>query len=724
MLRALYAYPGPFPGTLKFSQNEIFLDIREENQDWRLVSRTDGTLGCVPSNFVVKYETEDENIKVECARNALVNLYDKTVEIWGKEDLLRRLLQISGDKRMDTIAPDDVKSSGDFSELKITDPKERIPQAETKSDKYTPTERNIILPKNFEYRLLDTIRLATNCSYSDCGLVYSALMGMLSCVIPGMKENLQADKKSTDVVKTEEEYSQSPDWWFLKIKFRFFESRQSNDQECNWRLHDDQYDILERLNELITLLERSDHQLVVCYLRVVEYRSVRALIGLYQRETNQEIRGKLLRCIGICCSLDSACIHICLESVLPAELVREIRCTTEEEIPQLALRLRFLSMLIARSPSLPVDLSTSLDRELFGHLMKLCDSTSSTNSTLIDLENFTDHRELSTTNNNNNSADGDSGNNNNNMNINISNSNEQSRQCEMLSYTVTVFFLACNWHFNSSVYTINSPSKNDPTDSVCVKNSLLEALLSESISSRLFLEIVIQTFNRNFDPTFMVTFLPKHKNDDRESCLIQWVNYCQSTVHDSCIDDTSVSTTTTAKGFEEFLQVFEANSRADPNTHNDLEYIESLWNSNLGSRHASSKELMIDTKPVLSNHHVNSSTATPTNTVIKFLCDLFYSPDTSALIYHNDFEVIIEVINRQLRDLEPDSEDLPHFLLLLGIMSTSSCLTERDSAKIHDTIDALKSIIQSVSHSTSCKTLALAVCKRLNTIVQSFTKQL
>ncbi|VDQ06449.1 unnamed protein product [Trichobilharzia regenti] len=96
---------------------------------------------------------------------------------------------------MDTIAPDDVKSSGDFSELKITDPKERIPQAETKSDKYTPTERNIILPKNFEYRLLDTIRLATNCSYSDCGLVYSALMGMLSCVIPGMKENLQADKK-------------------------------------------------------------------------------------------------------------------------------------------------------------------------------------------------------------------------------------------------------------------------------------------------------------------------------------------------------------------------------------------------------------------------------------------------------------------------------------------------------------------------------------------------
>ncbi|CAH8867473.1 unnamed protein product [Trichobilharzia szidati] len=529
------------------------------------------------------------------------------------------------------------------------------------------------------------------------------------------------NNQSTDVEKTEEEYSQSPDWCLLNIKFRFFESRQSNDQECNWRLHDDQYDILERLNELITLLERSDHQLVICYLRAVEYRSVLALIGLYQRETNQEIRAKLLRCIGICCSLDSACIHICLESVLPNELIREIRCTTQQEIPQLALRLRFLSILVARSPSLPVDLYTSLDRELFCHLMKLCDSTRSTSSNLIDLENFTDHRELSTTSNNNNAdANGDSGHNNNNKND--SNSNEQSRQCEMFSYTVTVFFLACNWHFNSSVYTINSPCKNDLTDSVCVKSPLLEALLSESISSRLFLEIVIQTFNRNFDPTFMVTFLPKHKNDDRESCLIQWVNFCQSNIHDSCTNDTSTATTATAKGLEEFLKIFEANSRADNNTHDDLEYIESLWNSNLGCRRQSGSLELTDNKPVLSDHHVNSTTM-PTNTVIKFLCDLFYSPDTSVLIYHNDFEVIIEVINRQLRDLEPDSEDLPHFLQLLGIMSTSSCLTVRDSAKIHDTIETLKSILQSVSHSTSCKTLALTVCKQLNTVVNSFTKQ-
>ncbi|CAH8821727.1 unnamed protein product, partial [Trichobilharzia szidati] len=97
MLRAVCAYPGLFPGTLRFSQNEIFLDIREEIQNWRLVCKTDGTLGCVPSNFVEKYETGDEDIKVECAKKALVNLADKTVEnVWGKEDLLERLLQIIG----------------------------------------------------------------------------------------------------------------------------------------------------------------------------------------------------------------------------------------------------------------------------------------------------------------------------------------------------------------------------------------------------------------------------------------------------------------------------------------------------------------------------------------------------------------------------------------------------------------------------------------------------
>ncbi|CAH8821383.1 unnamed protein product [Trichobilharzia szidati] len=189
MLRAVYPYPGSFPGTLKFSKNEIFLDIREVNQDWRMVCKTDGTLGCVPSDFVEKYETGDQDIKVEFAKNALANLTDRILEnVGGKEDLLERLLQIRGEKDMDT--PGDVKPPGNLSELRITDPKKRITQAAI-----AKSEGDIILPKNFEYRLLDTIRLATNCSYSDCGFVYSALMGMLSCVIPGLKENLQADKK-------------------------------------------------------------------------------------------------------------------------------------------------------------------------------------------------------------------------------------------------------------------------------------------------------------------------------------------------------------------------------------------------------------------------------------------------------------------------------------------------------------------------------------------------
>lgn len=55
-------------------------------------------------------------------------------------------------------------------------------------------------------------------------------------------------------METELDYSRSPDWYLLKIKLGYFESRQSNDQECNWGLHEDSHEIVERLNELNTLL--------------------------------------------------------------------------------------------------------------------------------------------------------------------------------------------------------------------------------------------------------------------------------------------------------------------------------------------------------------------------------------------------------------------------------------------------------------------------------------
>ncbi|CAH8503377.1 unnamed protein product [Heterobilharzia americana] len=678
MLRAIHHYEGRFPGTLKFSKDEVFLYIREENEHWRLVSKKDGTLGCVPAKFVEKHEDVDGNAITQWAKKALESLTaSEKKHIQGKDDLVRLLSQISRKAlENETVMPLDR-----FAQLKISSFQENKHQvkAESNSERYVAAEQNIVLAKNFECRLVDTIRLGTNCSYSDCRSVYFALMDLLSSAIPNFRQILQ----SVDAMKTEQEYSQSPDWYLIKIKLGFFESRERNDEECTWRLHDDQNDILERLNELIVLLERADPKLVVCYLHTAEFRPVHSLIRLYQRETKHEMRSKLLRCIGICCSLDSACIRICLGSVLPAELIRESRCSSYFEIPQLALQLRFLSILIAQSSDLPVDLHGSLDEELFTNLLTLCD-TSRQSSNLIDLENVSLDCQISTTNGYDQS--------------------EQTRQQNVFSYSVAIFLLACNWHFSTN-FKADSP-ETSPSSPGSNKTPLLQALISQPVASRLFLELIIQTFNRNLDPTFKVTFLPNDKNCNSENYLAQWADFSRLDVS---------WTESTAESVEKFLRKFETNSRLNDNIHHDdLEYIQNLWNRDLGSTHE------LNNKPTFSIH---KSSNIPTNSVLKFLCDLFSFPDTARLIYHNDLDVIIEVINRQLRDLEPDCENLTHLLLLLGLICTNSNFTNRDSVKIEETLKVLSPVFLSSSYNARCKTLALSAFNRIKAVIDSPDKK-
>ncbi|VEL07989.1 unnamed protein product [Protopolystoma xenopodis] len=45
----------------------------------------------------------------------------------------------------------------------------------------------------------------------------------------------------------------------------------------------------------------------------------------------------------------------------------------------------------------------------------------------------------------------------------------------------------------------------------------------------------------------------------------------------------------------------------------------------------------------------------PRNAVRRVLCDLFSSPETSDLVYRNDVDVIVDVINRYICDLPSDS---------------------------------------------------------------------
>ncbi|KAF6777205.1 hypothetical protein AHF37_03208 [Paragonimus kellicotti] len=94
LLRAIYPYEPPFKGCLKFVPNEQFLKIREENEFWFLVSTSDGTLGCVPYNYVQEDEDQNELTTVSLAKRALTSIDKCGAQVANKDEVskvLRRL---------------------------------------------------------------------------------------------------------------------------------------------------------------------------------------------------------------------------------------------------------------------------------------------------------------------------------------------------------------------------------------------------------------------------------------------------------------------------------------------------------------------------------------------------------------------------------------------------------------------------------------------------------
>ncbi|VEL34575.1 unnamed protein product [Protopolystoma xenopodis] len=71
----------------------------------------------------------------------------------------------------------------------------------------------------------------------------------------------------------------------------------------------------------------SHSDLVACYLKKYGLCSISRLCELYQAETRRSIRRRLLLILAACCAAQPACLPICLFSILPLELLREISST-------------------------------------------------------------------------------------------------------------------------------------------------------------------------------------------------------------------------------------------------------------------------------------------------------------------------------------------------------------------------------------------------------------
>ncbi|KAF7260190.1 hypothetical protein EG68_02431 [Paragonimus skrjabini miyazakii] len=652
LMRAIYPYEPPFKGCLKFVPNEQFLKIREENEFWFLVSTSDGTLGCVPYNYV----QQDKQTTVSLAKRALISIGKCDAQIANKDEVAKVLRQLAKepDENNHTLLsqpmspmPHPKKSKG-----RNTFPKTEASNQPSMNNA-APSSGKVIIPGGISLRLVNALRLGTNSSYSECHSTFRILLDMLESEVPDLRPYTSVLQTLLANSTTEEcclSYTMSPDWHSLNLCLGKLLKFQQDDQERNWSLHDEQTELEQVLVALIDVLMKADRELLRYYFKFSNYRPLQSMLQLYQSESRALIRRKLLLCVGMVCSLDDACSRVVLASVLPHELIRELAATDNDaDVRHIATGMRLLTLLFAQAKELPVDVKDKLNVDFLAKILRFIGSVEEPQVTpLIDLDPF-----------------------------DASVSTKVVAQKKLfngrLAHAATVLLLACNWHF----CTVTAARMNQIT----TRPPLIDALMAQPSASKCFLELVIQAFNRDLDPIVFVDFKCP-VNENRINRLICWVDAVsgKSSTHTNQDEFEIPDNSSIAKLFERLDE--ESNTSL---IDDDGLYARLLWVDSLNIRE---RPVPLITLPT------GTPATTPCHSVVKLLFDLFGSVETAGLVYGSDQDVVVDVITRQLCNLSlKDSQRILNYPVLLSLIIANSDYVARGAHRGRELIDGLSALL-------------------------------
>lgn len=660
MLKSLYSYDALFPGTLSFSANELFLDICKENESWHLVSTPDGILGCIPSNFVVKYRDASEDLISQCVEKALNSVRTATgLDFQKREMLLSRLKSISAYSKSNTNHPEGHSIS------KIQDKLVEILGLKVNSG-FSPQELpSVGPPKNLTLRLIDCLRLGTNCGFTDACATLKSLTDILCSAIPVLEPYACAINYLNITDLSPSDYSLCTDYCLLHAKFPVFNTEGHCSKECFWRVSDTDVNVVPHLDSLLDTLRKADPKLISIYINKHNLNPLQALIKMHQIENNISARSKYLQVIGLCCTLDYSFIRFTLYTTLPFELLRDLSgATSESDTFHLSLCLRLLSLLFSRSEDLPTQVFDMLTPTFFGQLLKICEPLKDVNQTSKSLDIFFDAVFVAGKNGFSiNSADTM-------LDVN------DDKFHNLLRYSLATFFLACNWHMVTSIPLDCLDMTTSWTASV--ENPLLKAFITEPARSKFCLELLIQAFNRDLDPLVRVGFRPIRKINHLHQ-LTEWTNLVLHKTSGNSALNLQIN------------EVFKSTEIESSPTELDIERLAASgpWIKNVAD--LSTEDLIPPKLPAKMKPNV------PHQSVVKLLCDIYSHSDTANLVYWNDEQVTLKVIVRQIMDSEPASEKFQDHLTLLVLFCLNSKYVRVNSLETQSLLQWLDVLTKTLS---------------------------
>uniref|UniRef100_A0A5K3F5J9 SH3 domain-containing protein n=2 Tax=Mesocestoides corti TaxID=53468 RepID=A0A5K3F5J9_MESCO len=666
MFRTCYAFEAKFQQSISFSANDYLLGLRKENDHWLFVYHVDGRLGAVPINYVEKSEAKPANEVSKIIESALVAIAEK--DIYDKFSIINYLQQLK--KSLLSGSPPESAPSFPvrYSERQCVKPSDAPSSVTVESACSLTNETSESITKRspgIGFLMLDKLRTSTCTSFDRCVHGFIKMLNVLSDADPQyatLSKQLISEVLDPNSSVARSVYSRTQDWKGLQKHVRSLENKMKDQQENSWPLVEDDATVINDLDLLTTLICNASADMVRTFLS--DDRLPVILSYLYQREKRAVVRRFYLLISVATCHIQPTIWSVYLDSGLPMEVIRELKSS---EICQLDLILNFrvLTVLFARSGSLPVNLYNELDESFFGHIFAMIsrpkvlgpppsgDFTSvKAKTSLVDTL-----AELHLT-------DGDA------PPPTRSDISGNTTPSELLLDSFVRLVCAANRHFCASPSAPMTP--------------ILKTMLNNHNATGSLIERLLHLFNRGVDPLDVdgVAFVRQFRRalhtglDDASQLYDATAPY----------QDTSASPDPyrSAKSYDSLSL---HNGASEVGTSCSDEYssdVDEEPRSVCSKRGASPQANLTE-----ATLHLDPDT--PRNAARKLIADIFSDSKTAKLVYCNDVEVVVDVIIRHLCDLPASSPDLPEFIYCLDKVIRNSDYMSRVSGpyRLQDLTEAL-----------------------------------
>ncbi|XP_026849172.1 NCK-interacting protein with SH3 domain isoform X2 [Drosophila persimilis] len=229
--------------------------------------------------------------------------------------------------------------------------------AGTACDKASYIRGQLKVESSDVYQIVDALRRNTNLSFDlSCEALRVVLTSLEQLYNGSINPYLEAVAVHvTGKVPTPKELlGITHDSKRLQYLFGQLADCKNDTEQRTWMLYEDEEDIIQFLEELVEILNNADENISCYEMSCDQYQMFINLVQYYQMETRWSIKRLLLRTFTAACHLDHIIVDILLTSVLPLEIVEDMK-THFSNLERFKQLVKMLTIVFSLGQPMPVN---------------------------------------------------------------------------------------------------------------------------------------------------------------------------------------------------------------------------------------------------------------------------------------------------------------------------------------------------------------------------------